>query len=484
MTHNFYFAKRYQLAAAIVLAAVAFGGCGDSTSPSRAPAAVAAETTPPAAATAGVPVTGPAVRVTDAGGGAVAGVDVSFDVTAGNGTVQYSTARTDENGVASAGAWQIGEPGTNTVTATVEGLAPVSFSTTADIGGASVMLKPSGDNQLGHPSAALPNPLTVKIVNAGGIGIPGQTVTFTVTSGGGSIAGASTVTDAFGFASSGTWTLGPSFGIHKVVAQSGSLQATFTAIADPCDDRTALAVGGSATGTLAFDPARCAKNGAAADRYSVATPAGAVQIDLTSAAFDALLNVWDASGSTLYASNDNAASGTTNSGLRLITAATTKTVDATSAAAGKTGSYTLTVTSTSADVSTCGTTYLEVGASTDQTLATTDCTTNYNPASSDWSKSTVAGDAFMVYIPSGTTVRISQTAQPLDALLTLYSPSGTLLQYRDNGGVGASGTEVITFTSTTSGFYKVVAGSYCLLFEDPYQAGCDYGAYNLSVVKQ
>jgi hypothetical protein len=88
-----------------------------------------------------------------------------------------------------------------------------------------------------------------------------------------------------------------------------------------------------------------------------------------------------------------------------------------------------------------------------------------------------------VYIPAGVTVQISETAQPLDALLSLYDPSGKLVTYRDNGGVGASGTETITFTATTAGFYRIVAGSYCLLFDDPYQAGCDYGAYTLKVIK-
>ena len=78
-------------------------------------------------------------------------------------------------------------------------------------------------------------------------------------------------------------------------------QATFTSLVDPCFDRTPLAVGGTASGTLAFDVSRCAINGAAADRYSLATGTGAVDITLTSTDFDALINVWNAAGSTLYA---------------------------------------------------------------------------------------------------------------------------------------------------------------------------------------
>ena len=488
--HNFYFSKRLGLASAVFLVA-ALTSCGkDSTSPGRTPATVAAATTPPANATVGVPIRpGPSVLVTDAGGSPVSGAKVSFDVTAGNGAVQYPIVTTDENGVASAGAWQIGGAGTNTVTATVDGLAPVTFNTTAVVGSSAQILKRSGDKQIGHINTDLPTPLTVQVVNPGGIGVSGQTVTFTVTGGGGSIAGSPAVTDANGFATSGTWTLGPTFGTHSVVAQTGSLQTTFTALVDPCEDRlSSLAVGGTVNGTLAFSSSRCAMAGAATDRYSVATGTGAVQIAMSSADFDALINVWNAAGTALYATNDNASSGTTDAGLRLITAATTKTVDATSAAAGKTGNYTLSVTSTSSDVANCSPVYIEVGASTDQTLATTDCKTNFAPAATAaqtgegvWKNTNVSGDAFLVYIAAGTTVRISQTAQPLDAAIAFYGPDGSLIIFRDNGGVGAN-PEVINYTATVSGYYRIVAGSYCLLYNDPYQAGCDYGPYTLSVI--
>jgi hypothetical protein len=66
-------------------------------------------------------------------------------------------------------------------------------------------------------------------------GIPGVTVTFTVTSGGGSIAGATAVTDAGGNATAGPWTLGQQTGTQIVVATMANGQvATFTATAvDP-----------------------------------------------------------------------------------------------------------------------------------------------------------------------------------------------------------------------------------------------------------
>jgi len=477
------FSKRATLTFAAFVAAAAIAACGsETTGTSAAPAAVAASTSPPASTTAGVAIPGPSVIVTDAGGAPAAGVTVNFAVTAGGGSVQHPIVTTGTDGIASSGVWQIGGAGTNTLTATVGSLPAVTFSTTAQFGAGSQIVKRGGDNQVGLRNTALANPLTVKVVSAGGLGIPGQTVTFTVTSGGGSIAGSPAVTDANGFASSGSWTMGSTFGIFNVVAQTGSLQTTFTATVDPCTGRIALAVGQTVTGSLAYDPSLCAMAGAADDRYLLTTGAGAVNITLASTAFDALLNIWNTAGKINVATNDNSGSGTTNSALRLITVSGTKTVDATTVTAGATGAYTLSVASTSEDVADCSKVYIEIGATTTQNLATTDCTTNYAPASPDWKKATVAGDAYLVYIPAGTTVRISQTAQPLDALIAFYSPSNTLILYQDQGGVGPTGTEVIDYTATVSGYYRIVAGSYCLLFNDPYQAGCDYGPYTLSVI--
>lgn len=465
------FPKRAPLALAAFIAAAAIAACkSDSTGPST-PAAVAASTSPAATAISGLAIAGPSVIVTDASGAPLAGVEVTFAVTAGGGAVQYPIVATGSDGTASAGAWQIGGPGANTVTATVGGLPPLSFTTTASLGAGSQIVKRGGDNQIGSLNTALPIPLTVKVVSAGGIGIPGQTVTFTVATGGGSIAGSPQVTDASGFATSGAWTLGPNFGTNTVVAQTGSLQTTFTAVVDPCEDRTLLAVGQTVNGTLAFGAARCAIAGAATDRYSLTTANEAVNITLSSAAFDALLNVSNAAGTTRVATNNDAAGGgTTNSAIRLIAAAGTSTVDATTATAGPTGAYTLAVASTSADVAGCQTVYIQVGATTQQTLATTDCT----------NAGYVADEFFIVYLTAGTPYRIRQNstvAGVIDSYLYLLSPTGSVAAENDDSGGG--GNSLILYTPTTSGFYKIRSTSYGNSQSDPY--GKEYGAYTLIV---
>ncbi len=93
-----------------------------------------------AAAGSAVPVA-PAVRVTDAGGSPVAGVSVSFSVTAGGGGVSGSPAVTGTDGVATVGGWTLGGiPGLNELTAQVGALQPITFTATA-IGGFDVQLQ-------------------------------------------------------------------------------------------------------------------------------------------------------------------------------------------------------------------------------------------------------------------------------------------------------------------------------------------------------
>ena len=70
------------------------------------------------------------VSVVDEDGAAMAGVVVSFAVTAGGGTLSAATATTDANGRAATRLTLGSDPGTNTVSATVEGLEPRIFTAT------------------------------------------------------------------------------------------------------------------------------------------------------------------------------------------------------------------------------------------------------------------------------------------------------------------------------------------------------------------
>ena len=75
--------------------------------------------------------TAPAVLVLDAAGTPAVDVAVAWVVKRGGGAVDQPAARTDSRGVASAGAWRMGEPGANEVEARVGSLPPVVFTVSA-----------------------------------------------------------------------------------------------------------------------------------------------------------------------------------------------------------------------------------------------------------------------------------------------------------------------------------------------------------------
>lgn len=71
----------------------------------------------------------PSVIVRDGNGDLLAGVPVTFTVTAGGGTVTGGTQTTNSAGVATVGSWVLGSvPGPNTLTASTGNLPPIVFT--------------------------------------------------------------------------------------------------------------------------------------------------------------------------------------------------------------------------------------------------------------------------------------------------------------------------------------------------------------------
>ncbi|HST57757.1 MAG TPA: pre-peptidase C-terminal domain-containing protein [Longimicrobium sp.] len=104
------------------------------TATAQAPAAgsIVAVSPTTQAGTAGAPVAQvPTVRVNNAAGQPLAGVAVTFAVTAGGGTLGQTSVITGASGTASPGSWTLGAVGANTVTASVPGLPAVTFNATA-----------------------------------------------------------------------------------------------------------------------------------------------------------------------------------------------------------------------------------------------------------------------------------------------------------------------------------------------------------------
>ncbi|HWA14949.1 MAG TPA: leishmanolysin-related zinc metalloendopeptidase, partial [Gemmatimonadales bacterium] len=86
----------------------------------------------------------PAVKVTDADGIGVPGVQVVFQVTGGGGALTGGTIVTNATGVATVGSWTMGpSAGANTLTATATGLngSPVTFTANASVSASNFNIK-------------------------------------------------------------------------------------------------------------------------------------------------------------------------------------------------------------------------------------------------------------------------------------------------------------------------------------------------------
>jgi adhesin/invasin len=159
------------------------------------------------------------VQVVDEAGNAVVAAAVTWVVTAGGGTLSPTTGTTDENGRA-ATKWTLGATaGTNTAQAIVSGVGQAEFTATAAAGTASQIRIVSGDGQTGQAGGRLASPLVVQVLDDGENPVSGAVVTWSVTSGGGSVSPGSATTGADGQAST-AWTLGPSTGTQRAQAST------------------------------------------------------------------------------------------------------------------------------------------------------------------------------------------------------------------------------------------------------------------------
>lgn len=236
--------QMWRTTALALLVGVAACG-GDGGTGSRAPTAVTPTTPATVTAVAGAAVTpAPAVRVVDSQGRGVSGVAVVFAVTGGGGTVTGGSVQTASDGTATAGGWTLGTvAGLNTLTATVQGLTPVTFTATGTAGPPTSLAKVSGDPQTGAAGTALAQPLVVRVTDANGNPVAGVTVAFAAAAGGGTVTPTSAATDAQGRASA-TLTLGGAAGDQTVTATVAGLpQVVFsvTATAGPAATLTKVA---------------------------------------------------------------------------------------------------------------------------------------------------------------------------------------------------------------------------------------------------
>ncbi len=156
------------------------------------------------------------VSAEDSKGDPISGIEVQFAVTQGGGQLSSASSKTDGNGKASVTLTLGPTPGSaQQVTATANNHT-ATFNVTATNPPAAMNVF-GGNGQSAAAGVAVPTAPQVQVVDAGGQPVPGVAITFQVASGGGTVTGASKVTDVNGVAAPDQWSLGPS-GVNTLEA--------------------------------------------------------------------------------------------------------------------------------------------------------------------------------------------------------------------------------------------------------------------------
>jgi hypothetical protein len=87
----------------------------------------------------------------------------------------------------------------------------------------------AGDDQTATAGTAVAIPPAITVANAAGTPLQGVAVSFSVTTGGGSVTGANATTDDQGVAAVESWTLGTAVGANELTAVASGLSVTFSA---------------------------------------------------------------------------------------------------------------------------------------------------------------------------------------------------------------------------------------------------------------
>jgi hypothetical protein len=154
----------------------------------------------------------------DAYGNPVSNATVTWSVQTGAGALGRATSVTTADGYAS-NKWTLGTiSAAQSVSATIGTGLSTQFHARSVGAGELVLRKKDGDLQSALPGSAVAVPPSVYVVDSAGIPRPGVAVTFAVKTGGGSVTGASAVSDAQGVAKVGQWTLGANVGTNQLSA--------------------------------------------------------------------------------------------------------------------------------------------------------------------------------------------------------------------------------------------------------------------------
>ncbi|HSR92224.1 MAG TPA: hypothetical protein VLK88_13035 [Gemmatimonadales bacterium] len=230
--------RRIVLVSALAYLVACSGGDSGGTGPTPKIASsvgISAGTNQSVEVATAVPVP-PAVVVRDQNGDPMSGVDVTFTVQSGGGTITGGTATTGANGVATVGSWTLGTlAGANTLRGSVTGLTPATFTATATAGVATALALPTAPSAIVPSGGAFPQQPVVQLRDVYGndraqAGVP---VTVAIATGGGTLNGTLTEnTDATGAANFTNLTIIGTVGPRTLTFTSTGLTSVASGVID------------------------------------------------------------------------------------------------------------------------------------------------------------------------------------------------------------------------------------------------------------
>lgn len=211
--------------------------CSDSTAPAR-PASVSVDNTTVADGTAGLLLTTPpSFVVKDANGNIMGGVSITVAVTGGGGTVTGSPNQTSSSGPTPVGQWTLGTTaGVNTITVTVDGLAPLVITVNGRAGAPASIAFVSGQEQSVLAGTVVGTAPVVQVRDQFNNGVSGVPVQFTIAEGDGAVSSSPVLTNAAGSAAAPQWRVGKSAVTQVLRATTGALSTQTSAFINTAYD--------------------------------------------------------------------------------------------------------------------------------------------------------------------------------------------------------------------------------------------------------
>jgi hypothetical protein len=312
-----------------------------------------------------------------------------------------------------------------------------------------------------QPGTQVTNAPSVLLSDSRGAPVAGAVVTFSVTSGGGTVTGATATSNASGVATVGSWTLGTAAGANTLSAQTGSLPAVTFSVCGTASH----ALGSSIDSQLSSSDCQLT-DGSFVDFYAVTIPTGGTYIfNQTSSTFDTYLALLT-SQNVLIGINDDYPTTSTDSRLKVIVPPGSYFIGANSFDPGTFGNYSLSSAASTAEVANCEDVFVVPGITTPQSLATTDCSTNG-----------FFSDEYVVFLSPGQSVTVTMTSSTLDSYVEIRANGNPVALASNDNIDGTTKDARVTYAvpntgTSTAGFYIIAAASRV--------AGAT-GAYTLSV---